>query len=129
MSSISGVLIHTLTNNNNVLCVAISRDSSLVASGTDSSDNAVNIWDARTGLILRTLSYHTDSVRSVAFRNQDDVLASVSVDNTIRLYDPRTGNLLNTLMKLPDDGRALAFSGSGLLAAGCDDNNARIYTL
>jgi WD40 repeat protein len=64
-------------------------------SGSD--DRTIKLWDPTTGELQQTLEGHSDSVRSVAFSPDGQLLASSSADNTIKLWDPTTGELRQTL--------------------------------
>ena len=50
-----------------------------------SGDITIKLWNKNTGGLLRTLSGHGGSVRSVAF-DSNDILASGSSDSTIKLW-------------------------------------------
>ncbi|MGK7874389.1 MAG: hypothetical protein AB4426_14070 [Xenococcaceae cyanobacterium] len=84
--------------------------------------------------LLRTLTGHTNSVRSLAissWQEQSDrqILASGSFDNTIKIWNLNTGKLLNTLT---GDSiiNAIAISPDGKnLVSGSDDNTIKIWNL
>ena len=84
----------------------------------DSQD--VEIWDARTGRLVTTLSGSTGEVTDVEFSPSGSRVATASYDGTIRLWDPRTGEsqlvLLGHIATVPHisfspDGSQLASYG------------------
>ncbi|WP_414590255.1 WD40 repeat domain-containing protein, partial [Scytonema sp. PCC 10023] len=72
---------------------AFSPDGKTIASG--SVDNTVRLWNLN-GQLLKTLSGHGSSVRSVAFSPDGKTIASGNNDNTVRLWN-LNGQLLKTL--------------------------------
>jgi WD40 repeat protein len=64
--------------------VALSADGLTLASG--SFDQTIKLWNVQTGQLLRTLTGHTDVVRSVAWSADGQVLASGSDDRTIKIW-------------------------------------------
>lgn len=67
-----------------VCCVAFSPDSMTLASGH--SDGTIKLWNARTGLGIRTLRWHIFRVHSVAFSPDSMTLASGSWDRTLKIW-------------------------------------------
>lgn len=67
--------------------VAFNPDGKLFTSGGDSSVRTVQLWNARTGDHLLSLSGHSDRVRGLAFRPDGRMLASGSRDETVRVWD------------------------------------------
>ncbi|RDW85905.1 hypothetical protein BP5796_04230 [Coleophoma crateriformis] len=81
-------------------------------------------WDA----CLQTLEGHQDTVWTVAFSSDGQLLASGSFDNTIKLWDPQTGTCLRTLQGHQGLVRAVAFSSDGqLLASGSGDKTIKLW--
>jgi len=56
----------------------------------------VKLWDATTGVAVKTLEGYGDSVKAVAF-SPDGKLLSASHDRTIMLWDATTGAELNMI--------------------------------
>ena len=90
------------------------------------------MWDARTGAHLRTLEGHRDTVRSVAFSQDGQTVASGSdpKDRTIRLWDARTGAHLRTLEGHTGAVDSVVFSPDGqTLASGSWDDTVLLWEL
>ena len=68
------------------------------------------MWDARTGTEKRTLTGHTDNVRSVAFSPDGETIASGSFDDTIKIWNARTGAEILTLTGHTGAVKSVAFS-------------------
>ncbi|KAH1371911.1 hypothetical protein KXX50_004916, partial [Aspergillus fumigatus] len=66
-----------------------------IVSGSD--DNTIKLWDAQTGLELRSLEGHSSLVGSVAFSPDGQRIVSGSGDSTIKLWDAQTGLELRSL--------------------------------
>ena len=118
-----------------IITVAFSHDGKMLASGSrvpqswiESDDNAIRIWDARTGDHLHTLEGHTDGVSSVAFFPGVPILASGSYDNSVRIWDARTGENLYTLEGHTGDVTSVAFSPDGnTLVSGSSDSTILLW--
>jgi WD40 repeat protein len=78
-----------------VSALSLSRDGSLVASGT--FDSRVHFWETRDGRLIRSLRGHTGPVWSVAFSHNSGRLASGSFDGSLRLWDVSSGNTLHVM--------------------------------
>ncbi len=66
---------------------------------------------------LGTLVGHTDSVNSVAYSPDGELLASGSSDQTVKLWDPASGTLLHTLTGHTDRVCSIGFSPDGTMIA------------
>ncbi|MFI5459448.1 MAG: protein kinase [Isosphaerales bacterium] len=106
------------------LGVALSHDGRLLAlagggdlfytnPGSRVIPGEVQIRDASTGALLRTLRGHANIVPAVAFSPDARMLATGSADRTVKLWDPQTGAELATLAGQPDAVTGLAFDPSG----------------
>ena len=65
--------------------VAFSPDGKILATGA--WDDTVDVWDATTGELLKTLVGHATSVESVVFSSDGTMLASGSWDGTVLLWE------------------------------------------
>ncbi|HWB11201.1 MAG TPA: protein kinase [Pirellulales bacterium] len=110
-----------------VFCVALSPDGSLVASG--SKDHTVRIWNAATGEPLRTLRGHDDEVNGVAFSPDGAALASASEEGRLCVWDTVTWRLVHH--EIDRERTALfgiAFSPDGeLMAVGDQRGRVRLW--
>ena len=123
-------LVNTLAGSSkNLYSVAISSDSTLLASGGDG--NSIELWNLQTGQLLRTLKGHSDAVYAVAFSSDGQKIASGSGDGTIKVWSLPTGNLLQTL-KSTSENRvfSIAFSLDGqTLASANKDKTIKVWNL
>jgi WD40 repeat protein len=95
---------------------ALSADSKTLA--TSGLDNIIQLWDVASGREIRTLSGPTDSVASIAFSPDGQMLAA-SWDEMIRIWDVASGREVRTLSAFPV--RSVAFAPDGQLLASADD--------
>jgi len=108
------------------LCVAISPDATLIASG--GTDAALTVWDRASGKQLRRLSGHSGAIGAVDFSPDDKLLSSASADGSVRIWDVSTGQSLRTLSGHEGAVTSVAFSPQGkVLASGGVDGTVRIW--
>ncbi len=111
-----------------VLAIAADPRTGLVAGGY--ADGAVRIWDAATGVPLRTLSGHTGMVRAVAYDPAGEQIASAGDDATIRIWGTTTGTTIRMLTGHTGWIRAIAYSPDGHhLATAGHDETVRIWNV
>jgi small GTP-binding protein len=97
-----------------------SPDGSYLAS--PSSDKTVQIWNTRTGGLLRTLTSGAGMFYSVAWSKDGSRLASASGPG-LRVWEVATGNLLKTLASKGGSIWSVAWSPNGEdIAASCSDS-------
>lgn len=103
-----------------LLSIAFSPDRRILALGL--YDGTIQLRDADTLDLLRTLEGHLDGVFSLAFNPDGSALISGSGDNTVRLWDVKTGQPLLTLAGHKTRVLGVAFSSDGrTVASGGDD--------
>ncbi|KAJ5209926.1 hypothetical protein N7491_009736 [Penicillium cf. griseofulvum] len=83
----------------------------------------VLIWDIAISALQQTLNSYLDSVQSVAFSPDSQLLASGSNDHTVRLWDIATGALKRTLESHSDSVASLP--NGQLLAYSSDDKASK----
>ena len=64
---------------------------------TGSADKTARIWDAKTGMFIRTLEGHTDVVGSSTFSPDRTQVVTGSNDKTARVWDASTGAVIQKL--------------------------------
>lgn len=92
--SISGKLLKTFPETDQVWSVEISPDGRTLASA--SNDKTVKLWSIQ-GKLLRTLRGHENIVSDVSFSPDGKTLASSGYDGTIKLWNTTNGNLLQSI--------------------------------
>ena len=83
-------------HHNYVFSLSFSPKGNMLVSG--SFDEAVFLWDVRSGRIMRSLPAHSDPVGGVDFNRDGTLIASCSSDGLIRIWDAMTGQCLRTLV-------------------------------
>ena len=96
---------------------SFSPDGKMLASGNGAE---IDLWDATTGDLKKTLTGHDSAVNSISFSPDGRLLASGSWDGTVRLWDTITGEQQRKLthqavssVSFSPDGQTLA-SGRSL---------------
>jgi len=110
-----------------VASVAFSPDGAKVLTG--SYDNTARLWDAATGVIIRSFS-HSGRIKSVAFSpDGTKVLTGADwPDNTANLWDAATGSLTRTFSGHTDWVYSVAFSPDGMkVLTGSRDGTAKLW--
>ena len=117
-----GKLLHSLKSDPS--CMALSVDGQTLICG---SVTKIDLWNARKGKQIRTLSGHTRSVQSVTMSADGRMIASGSWDKTIKLWNPKTGQLLHTLSGHTDTVHSLVLSADGRTLASGSANEIHLW--
>jgi WD40 repeat protein/DNA-binding SARP family transcriptional activator len=88
------------------------------------------IWDARTGRLVRTLSGHTGGVHDAAFSPDGATLATAGDDGSIRLWDAKSGRKRLDLPRHVGVAASVRFSPDGsMLASTGSEGVVRVWAL
>lgn len=96
--------------------LALSDDGGILAAGSNpitETENAIRLWDIRSGKLLGVCKGHTQGVRWLALAPDGETLASVSDDSTLRFWNVRTQQELLSIQRLADPVRDILFSADG----------------
>ncbi len=105
--------------------IAYSPDGSRIAAATHKD---IWMYDARSGVALKLLTGHTDSVLTVAFSPSGNTLASGESDGTVRGWNVRSGTLFETIAGHEGAVRSVRFSPDGsMLASAGEDKLIRLW--
>jgi WD40 repeat protein len=117
--------------------LAFSPDSQWLATGH--RDNALNLWDVRTGRKKRSFRGHNYAVQSVAFSSDGRFLAAgagaghhasfADSDGELKVWDVQSGREVLDLRGHTRTVCAVAFSPDGRLASGGFDQTIKLWDL
>ena len=97
--------------------VVVSHDGTVLAasSGPEDTENAIRLWDTRTGKLTGVCKGHTQGVGRLAFSPDGKTLVSVSSDSTLRFWNVSTQQELLAMQRIADPVQDLLFSPDGNL--------------
>lgn len=82
-----------------LLSLAFSRDGSLLVAGggTPAQFGEVQVWDARAGKQLQSVTLTSDTVFGASFSPDASLVAVGAADNTVRILDAKSGKELHKM--------------------------------
>ena len=99
---------HTQT----VWAVEISPDNNYLISA-DTTNGFVNLWEIRSGRLVRTFWGHGEAVKSLAYSPDGKSFASGDSDGIIKIWSIESGKELHTLSGHSDLIHSIAYSPDG----------------
>jgi len=109
-----------------VYSIAFFPAGKYLASGGE--DDAIKIWDVKTGECLRTIKTSSGNVRAFSISPGGKLIASGQYDSTVKIWSAGTGDLLRTLEGHEQMIRSVAFSPDGsVIASGGQDRTIRLW--
>jgi WD40 repeat protein/serine/threonine protein kinase len=125
-SAATGTCLRKMSCDAKVFGVIFSPDGRILAAG--GKDNAVKLWDVKTGVRLKTLKGHTDWVSSISFHPTDSLLVSGSYDHSVKFWDITTGLCLKTLEGHTGSVKSVSFSPDGQrVVSGSSDKSVKFW--
>jgi WD40 repeat protein len=99
---------------NGVTALAVSQDSSVVASAGDATEQVIRLWSLKDGSLVRTLAGNASGTAVLAFCPNGQYLASGGRvnDGTIKLWNLNNGSLVNTFTPPAVTDQYVTFSGT-----------------
>lgn len=112
----------------NVNCIAYSHNGKYMLTG--GMDNAIVLWDFKSGMQVRTFLGHSKGITSICFSRDDKTIVSGSYDQTIKVWDTYTGKCTNTIEGFGYKITQTEFSyNSSFLAATSRDKTFNLWDL
>lgn len=90
--------VHNLDHDDDILCLAVHPAGHSIATGEVGAKPKIIIWDANTGVTVRTIMYHTKGVSHIIFSGSGNLLISIGMDQDriIAVHNSKTGVLVGT---------------------------------
>eukprot|EP00276_Gloeochaete_wittrockiana_P000081 CAMPEP_0184673892 /NCGR_PEP_ID=MMETSP0308-20130426/86931_1 /TAXON_ID=38269 /ORGANISM="Gloeochaete witrockiana, Strain SAG 46.84" /LENGTH=826 /DNA_ID=CAMNT_0027121429 /DNA_START=34 /DNA_END=2514 /DNA_ORIENTATION=- len=111
-----------------VVCISANGKLAAIACHQPATGvHVVQVWDAHTGTLLRTLAGHKDIIWALSFSAGGKLLASGSSDKTVRVWNVESGETVEVLKEPSDSklssclyGVSLSEDGKRCVAGGSD---------
>lgn len=108
--------------------ISFSPDGTLCV--TACGDDALYLWNAASGELVRKFEGHANDANSAAFSPDGNLLVSTSTDRTVRIWQVATGASVRVISGIGGRGGTATFSPDGrTIAAAAWDGRVRIWSL
>ena len=122
----TGKLLKAIKQVGFALSVQFSPDGKTIATG--GANNAIRLWDTKTGKLKRILRGHSQAAISICFSPDGKTLASGSFDGSIKLWNVTTGELKATFKGHPTKVISVCYSPDGkTVASGSIDGTVKLW--
>lgn len=111
---------------NDVLCVDLSPDSYMLASG--GNDSTVILWDFNSQTIIQRITFATGKITSIKFSPDNQFILFGCSNSSAYLYNIKEKKVINEFTDQKKDVTSVAFSQDGsLIAIAGGDKRIRLY--
>lgn len=95
---IDNAQILNVDHDNGISCMCVHPEGHIIASGDIAPNPRIILWDARTGVTIRSIKYHTDGISHVSFCSSGSMIISLGADSfrTVAVHNTQSGTLLGT---------------------------------
>jgi WD40 repeat protein len=100
-------------HDNQVTCIALSRNGNYIASGQKGDNSNIYIWDFASSKVLYSLEEHDHMIQCVAFSDDEKLLVSVGSfdDRKLIVWDMSNGCIIASSNKIPNETLCVAHGG------------------
>ena len=135
LNAANNSMVRMMREDNEIFSVAITPDGRyvLAANGDDfdrRTGNAIRIWDAESGELVRMMTGHTNDVTCIALTPDGTRVASSSLDGTVRLWRIEDGETLWTFAGHDEAVYSVVVTPDGQrVITGGGDNHVRVLNI
>lgn len=112
-----------------ILCIAVSHSGTFLATG-GSTDRKLILWNAESLRPLKSFTHHRDSILSLSFQRNTNILYSVSKDRTVKEWNADQLGYIVTLFGHQDEAVDVScLSREKCVSVGARDRSARFWNV
>ena len=97
-NSVTHSQIHNTEHDDDILCLAVHPEGHTVATGEIGKNPKLVIWDANTGVTIKTILFHKKGISHLGFSTTGELIISVGMDDerVVAVHNIRTGQRIGT---------------------------------